>query len=62
MTMRRTDLILSLALLAVVTVPAGAQTVRELTPEEEKARRELLFNQTNEKVRQAREAAARAAS
>jgi len=35
---------------------------RELTPEEEKARRELLFNQTNEKVRQAREAAARAAS
>jgi outer membrane protein len=34
MTMRRTDLILSLALLAVVTVPAGAQTVRELTPEE----------------------------
>ncbi|MGE0625841.1 MAG: glutathione S-transferase family protein [Pseudomonadales bacterium] len=35
---------------------------RELSPEEEKARRELLFNQTNEKVRQAREAAARAAS
>ncbi len=33
---------------------------RELTEEEEKARRELLFNQTNEKVRAAREAAARA--
>ncbi|MGD8831521.1 MAG: glutathione S-transferase N-terminal domain-containing protein [Pseudomonadales bacterium] len=35
---------------------------RELTEAEEKARRELLFNQTNEKVRKAREAAARAAS
>ena len=35
---------------------------RELTEEEEKARRELLFNQTNEKVRAAREAAAKAAS
>lgn len=35
---------------------------RELTEEEEKARRELLFNQTNEKVRKAREAAAKAAS
>ena len=33
---------------------------RELTEEEEKARRELLFNQTNEKVRKAREAAAKA--
>ena len=33
---------------------------RELTEEEEQARRELLFNQTNEKVRAAREAAARA--
>ena len=33
---------------------------RELTEEEEKARRELLFNQTNEKVRAAREAAAQA--
>ncbi len=33
---------------------------RELTEEEEKARRELLFNQTNEKVRKAREAAAAA--
>ena len=35
---------------------------RELTEEEEKARRELLFNQTNDTVRQAREEAARAAS
>ena len=35
---------------------------RELTEAEEKARRELLFNQTNEKVRKAREAAAQAAS
>ena len=35
---------------------------RELTEEEEKARRELLFNQTNEKVRAAREEAARTAS
>ena len=35
---------------------------RELTEEEEKARRDLLFNQTSEKVRQAREQAARAAS
>lgn len=34
---------------------------RELTDEEEKARRELLFNQTNEKVRSARQAAAEAA-
>lgn len=33
---------------------------RELTPEEEKARRDLLFNQTNDKVRAAREEAARA--
>ena len=33
---------------------------RELTEEEEQARRELLFNQTNEKVRKAREAAATA--
>jgi len=32
---------------------------RELTEEEQKARRELLFNQTNDKVRHAREAAAR---
>jgi len=35
---------------------------RELTEAEEKARRELLFNQSNDKVRAAREAAARAAS
>ncbi len=35
---------------------------RELTEEEEKQRRELLFNQTNEKVRAAREQAARSAS
>ncbi len=35
---------------------------RERTEEEEKARRELLFNQTNDKVRTAREAAAKAAS
>ncbi len=34
---------------------------RQLTEEEETARRELLFNQTNEKVRKAREQAARAA-
>ncbi len=34
---------------------------RELTEEEEKARRELLFNQTNDKVRKAREEAAKAA-
>ena len=34
---------------------------RELTEAEEKARRELLFNQTNAKVRGAREAAAKAA-
>ncbi len=33
---------------------------RELTEAEEKARRELLFNQTNDKVRAAREAAAKA--
>jgi GST-like protein len=32
---------------------------RELTEAEEKARREILFNQTNDKVRKAREAAAR---
>jgi GST-like protein len=32
---------------------------RELTEAEEKARRELLFNQDNDKVRQAREAAAK---
>jgi GST-like protein len=35
---------------------------RQLTEEEERARRELLFNQTSDKVRAAREAAARAAS
>ena len=35
---------------------------RELTEQEEAARRELLFNQTNAKVRKAREAAARGAS
>ena len=35
---------------------------RTLTEEEERARRELLFNQTNEKVRKAREMAARAVS
>ena len=41
-----------------------ARELREqtLTPEQEKARRELLFNQTNEKVRAAREEAARSAS
>ncbi len=33
---------------------------KKLTEAEEKARRELLFNQTNDKVRAAREAAARA--
>ena len=33
---------------------------RELSAEEEKQRRELLFNQTNETVRQAREEAGRA--
>jgi hypothetical protein len=33
-----------------------------LSEEEEKARRELLFNQTNKKVRAAREAAARSGS
>ena len=33
---------------------------KKLTEAEEKARRELLFNQTNEKVRVAREAAAKA--
>ena len=32
---------------------------RDLTEAEEKARRELLFNQTNDKVRKAREAAAK---
>ncbi len=46
-------------------VDKGRHVGRELgkaerTDEEEKARRELLFNQTNEKVRAAREAAARA--
>jgi len=35
---------------------------RELTEAEQKARQELLFNQTNDKVRRAREDAARAAS
>ena len=35
---------------------------QELTEEQEKARRELLFNQTNEKVRTAREAAVKAAT
>ena len=35
---------------------------RPLTDEQEKTRRALLFNQTNEKVRAAREAAAKAAS
>ncbi len=45
-------------------VDKGWQVQRELgqqerTEEEEKARRELLFNQTNEKVRKAREAAAK---
>lgn len=35
---------------------------RELTEEEQKARRELLFNQTNDKVRKAREEAAGSAS
>ena len=35
---------------------------RELSEEEEKRRRDLLFNQTNEKVREAREAAVRLAS
>jgi GST-like protein len=35
---------------------------RKLTEEEEAARRKLLFNQTNEKVRAAREAAVKAAS
>jgi GSH-dependent disulfide-bond oxidoreductase len=34
---------------------------RTLTEEEEKARREVLFNQTNDKVRKAREAAAQSA-
>jgi hypothetical protein len=32
---------------------------RELSEAEEKARREILFNQTNDKVRKAREAAAK---
>ncbi len=35
---------------------------RELTEAEEKARREILFNQTNDKVRAAREAAAQASA
>jgi hypothetical protein len=34
---------------------------RPLTDEQEKTRRALLFNQTNDKVRAAREAAAKAA-
>ena len=34
---------------------------RKLSEEEEKSRRELLFNQTNEKVRHAREEAAKLA-
>jgi GST-like protein len=47
-------------------VEKGRQVERELgqqerTEEQEKARRELLFNQTNDKVRNAREAAAQAA-
>ena len=47
-------------------VDRGWQVQRELgqverTEEEEKRRRELLFNQSNEKVRKAREAAARGA-
>jgi hypothetical protein len=33
---------------------------RQLTEEQEQARRALLFNQTNDKVRKAREEAARA--
>jgi len=33
---------------------------RKLTDDEEQARRALLFNQTNDKVRQAREAAVKA--
>jgi GSH-dependent disulfide-bond oxidoreductase len=36
-----------------------AWSERQLTPEQEKTRRELLFNQTNDKVRAAREAAAK---
>ena len=48
-------------------VGKGFQTAAEwrnqkLTEEQEKARRELLFNQTNESVRQAREAAAKEAA
>ncbi len=48
-------------------VERGFQAGRDLakqerTEEEEKARRELLFNQTNEKVRKAREEAARASA
>lgn len=48
-------------------VEKGRQVQRELgrrerTEAEEKARRELLFNQTNDKVRKAREDAARAVS
>ena len=48
-------------------VQTGRKVGRELgkaerTEAEEKARRELLFNQTNEKVRAAREAAAQAAA
>jgi hypothetical protein len=41
---------------------AGAELgKRKLTEAEERARRELLFNQTSDKVRAAREEAARAA-
>lgn len=36
-----------------------AWSERQLTPEQEKARRDLLFNQTNDKVREARAAAAK---
>lgn len=36
-----------------------AWSERQLTPEQEKTRRELLFNQTNDKVRSAREQAAK---
>ena len=42
---------------------AGSELAeRQFTDEEKEARRNLLFNQTNEKVRKAREAAAKAAS
>ncbi|MFT7686391.1 MAG: GST-like protein [Candidatus Azotimanducaceae bacterium] len=46
----------------VIGQKAGAEFGnRELSEEEEKARREILFNQTNDKVRKAREAAAKLA-